>query len=120
MKRIITIIFFCLLNSQLLAFPTKATMVLFQPNSSISYLHMLFLNENGEYKYYELQINNKQDLMVSVTDSLFGKWYKDDDKIFFLSKEYLKSNKNNKLLLRIIFLFIRIILPYKINQIVFI
>jgi hypothetical protein len=101
MKKIITIIFFCLLISQLLAFPTKATMVLFQPNSSISYLHILFLNEDGEYKYYELQINNKQDLMVSVTDSLFGKWHKDDDKILFFSKEYLKSNKKNKLLLRI-------------------
>lgn len=81
------ILFFCF-GGLSLAFPTKATFILFQPSALHTYCQLLFLKDNGDYKYYELELFNERFLEIKLTDSLSGVWNLENESIHLYSDFY--------------------------------
>ena len=106
MKKFISILFFLIVGKSILAFSPVGTYVLFQPNSQMSYLHFLRFDTNGRYVYYEFTISNERVVSISLSDSIFGKWFVYENKIYLFSRDYLEAESiDEKNIYRI--------LPYK-------
>ena len=88
MKKLAFLILFFCLGGLSLAFPTKATFILFQPSALHTYCQLLFLKDNGNYKYYELELFNERFLEIKLTDSLSGIWNRENDFIYLYSDYY--------------------------------
>ena len=78
-----------------LAFSPVGTYLLFQPNSQKSYLHFLRFDTIGEYVYYEFTISNERTISITLSDSTFGKWFVQENKIYLFSCDYLESESSD-------------------------
>ena len=70
------------------AFPTKSSFILLQQNSQNIYCQLLLLQDNGKYKYYELEFLNERFLEIKMTDSLSGIWNRENEFIYLYSNYY--------------------------------
>ncbi|MBP5304008.1 MAG: hypothetical protein J6Z00_03895, partial [Clostridia bacterium] len=78
MKKVISVSIIVMFVKSVFALSPIGTYVLFQPNPQISYLHFLRFDDGGDFFYYECTISNMQNLSVSLTDSVFGKWFQQE------------------------------------------
>lgn len=102
MKKIISILFFLIVCKSILAFSPVGTYVLFQPNPQMSYLHFLRFDTNGRYAYYEFAISNERVVSISLKDSISGKWFVHENKIYLFSHDYLAAAVDEKNVYRIL------------------
>ena len=91
MKKIIYFLLFIICANSILVFSQTGTYILFQPNAQVSYLHFLRLDHKGQFMYYEFTISNMQCISISLTDSVFGKWFHKGHNVCLYSNRYLKS-----------------------------
>lgn len=94
MKKVISVSIIVMFVKSVFALSPIGTYVLFQPNPQISYLHFLRFDDGGDFFYYECTISNMQNLSVSLTDSVFGKWFQQEKNVYLYSDRYLESESN--------------------------
>lgn len=95
---LLIIIFF---TQRLFPNPLIGTYILFQPNSQISYLHVLNLDSTENFTYYEFTIHNDQYVSISLSDSVTGKWCCYENNIYLYSNLYLEASPEVRTLYQI-------------------
>ena len=96
---IISMIIFC--SKSLFPNPPIGTYILFQPNSQISFLHILNLDSTENFTYYEFTIYNEKFMSVSLSDSVTGTWCRYENNIYLYSNLYLEASPEIRTLYQI-------------------
>ena len=93
-------IIFC--SKSLFPNPPIGTYILFQPNSQISYLHILNLDSTENFTYYEFTIHNERYMSISASDSVTGKWCRYENNIYLYSNQYLEASSGVRTLCQVL------------------